>query len=295
MPPKKLKKIPANKVAGLLSEAGSLFKAQGLAVPELEAELLLAEALKKDRIFILAHPDFPVPAATSRRFASLVKQRAAGWSSAVLRGTKEFYNLSFKVNRDVLVPRPETEILVDLALSELRLQPIPLVLDIGTGSGAIIVSLAHNFSGYPKLVFAAVDKSAAALRVARTNARQYREPVKFFQGDLLQPVLPLLKRVSPSRLLITANLPYLTPAQLKEPSIKREPRAALLSGADGLWHYKRLFSQLRRSGYHFSLIGEINPEQAPIIEKLARASFSPSNISFPTDYSGRIRFFTLKY
>jgi release factor glutamine methyltransferase len=164
-------------------------------------------------------------------------------------------------------------------------------MDIGTGSGAIITSLFENLKNSRHLFYAS-DKSNKALIVAKANAKKYQAEISFLNGDLLKPYLPILKRTKPKNIVIAANLPYLKPEEMKEPSIKKEPKSALLSGSDGLWHYKRLFHQLDCiKDAKIFLICEINPEQASQIEKLAKASFSKAKTYFKNDYTGRIRFF----
>ena len=294
MPPKKNKKTKKIKASFLLEEAYQIFQAKKLKQYPLEAELLLAHALGCNRAFILAHPEYEITLKKAIYFRKLVKARLAGWSSAVLLGAKDFYGLELKVNKDVLVPRPETEILVDLILAYAKSKPEALIMDIGTGSGAIVTSLSQNLKD-SRYLFYASDKSSKALLVAKTNAKKYQAPISFLKGDLLKPYLPIIKRIKPKDVIIAANLPYLKPEELKEPSIKKEPKSALLSGSDGLWHYKRLFNQLNcLKDSKIFLVCEINPQQALQIEKLAEASFSKAKKYFKNDYTGRIRFFILE-
>jgi len=291
---KKNKKTKKIKVSFLLNEAYQIFQAKDFKQYPLEAELLLAHTLGCNRAFILAHPEYEITPKKIIQFRKLVKARLAGWSSAVLLGTKDFYGLELKVNKDVLVPRPETEILVDLILAYVKSKPEALIMDIGTGSGAIITSLFKNLKNN-RYLFYASDKSRKALLVAKANAKKYQAPIGFLNGDLLKPYLPIIKKAKPENIVIAANLPYLKPEELKEPSIKKEPKSALLSGSDGLWHYKRLFNQLScLKDSKIFLVCEINPEQALQIEKLAGASFSKAKTYFKNDYTGRIRFFILE-
>lgn len=295
MPLKKNKDNKETKLAGLLNEACSLFKVKNFTVSEMEAQLLMAHVLKKDLVFILAHPEYQIKTKEINDFKRLVRMRLAGWSSAVLLGVKEFYGLEFKVTKDVLVPRPETEILVDTVLTHLKSNENALIMDIGTGSGAIITSLFSNLKNSQYLFYAS-DKSSKALKVAKTNAKKHQAKISFLNGDLLHPYLPIIKKLKPENIVITANLPYLKPVEMLEPSIKKEPKSALFSGSDGLWHYKRLFSQLKQiKDIKVFLICEINPEQSKEIEKLARASFPKSATHFKNDYTGRIRFFILEF
>jgi len=295
MPLKKNKKIKENNTHGLITEASFLFKEKKLNLPELEAQILLSHVLKKDRSFILAHPEYIVPDKETKEFFSLVKKRLSGWSSAVILGHKEFYGLDFLVNKNVLVPRPETEILVDTILTRVKSNNKTLIIDIGTGSGAIITSLFKNLETRKDLGFYASDKSKAALKVAKYNAKHHKAKVNFLSGDLLKPYLPILKKLKPNNIIIAANLPYLNPKEMKETSIKKEPKSALLSGHNGLWHYKRLFSQLKKISLpKVFLICEINPEQASEIKKLATTSFPLAKTYFQNDYTKRIRFFILE-
>lgn len=293
MPLKKNKKIKEIKLAGLLEEACFLFKNKKIEAPEMEAQLLMASVLKKDRVFVIAHPEYEVKLKEITQFNKLVRARLADWSNAVLIGHKEFYGLDFKVNKDVLVPRPETEILVDVVLDYVKTKSGAMIMDIGTGSGAIITSLYNNLPNI--YLFLASDKSKKALTVAKANALKNKAKVTFLNGDLLYPYLPYIKKINPQNIIITANLPYLKPSEMSEPSIKKEPKSALLSGSDGLWHYRRLFSQLKSiKEAKVFLICEINHKQARPIEKLARASFPKSVTHFKNDYTGRIRFFILE-
>lgn len=290
---KKNKKIN-NNIKNLLSEATLLLKNKNILAADLEVELLMAYVLKKSRVFVISNPEYKLQEKKIQEFKRLVKKRFFGWSVAVLLGHKEFYSLDFKVNTDVLVPRPETEILVDLVLKYQKNKTESLIMDIGTGSGAIITAIYKN-SETKHNFFYASDKSLKALQVAKSNAKKHLAKIKFLHGDLLLPYLPIIKKIEPGRLIITANLPYLTPNQMLEASIKKEPRSALLSGSDGLWHYKRLFKQLLKvKGLKFFLICEINPEQSQPILKLAEASFKETNIYFETDYSQRNRFLVIE-
>ncbi len=295
MPLKKNKKTKEIKLTGLLEEACLLLKSKNIEATEMEVQLLMASVLKKDRVFVIAHPEYIIKPKEVIEFKKIIKARLAGWSNAVLIGHKEFYGLEFTVNKDVLVPRPETEILVDAVLDYVKTKSEALIMDIGTGSGAIIISLFDNLKNNHHLFYAS-DKSKKALMVAQANSKKYQTKINFLNGDLLQPYFPIIKRVNPKNIVIAANLPYLKPSEMDEPTIKKEPKSALLSGSDGLWHYKRLFSQLKSlKDAKIFLICEVNPEQAISIEKLACASFPKSVTHFKNDYTGRVRFFILEF
>ena len=293
MLPKKNKEIKNKTIAGLLKEAGFLLRSRGVELPEMEAELLLAYVLGKDRVFVIAHPEYPVNSVKTFKFLSTIKKRLSGYSSAVLIGHKEFYGLDFVINKDVLVPRPETELLVDTIIQRAKKTDNNLIIDIGTGSGAIIVSLFKNLN--TAFNYYASDKSLKALEVARNNARRLKANINFIHGDLLSPYINIINNIKPSNIIIAANLPYLKPEEMNELSIKREPKSALLSGADGLWHYRRLFVQLKKAELkNVFLACEINPEQASDIKKQALTCFPSAKISWQNDYTSRVRFFILE-
>ncbi|MFA5753973.1 MAG: peptide chain release factor N(5)-glutamine methyltransferase [Patescibacteria group bacterium] len=266
-------------------------------LPRPEAEMLLAFLLGLERPTVLTHPEIELTAAQYRHYEKLVKKRLAGQPIAYLTGEKEFYGLKFLVNRSVLVPRPETEMIVDSILADLKNRPRPLeVVDLGTGSGAIVISLAVEMKkSWPQLAasshFLGTDISTAALKVARQNAKNNGSTVDFRRHDLWTGIKvsktnkadkngQTNKTANRLDLVITANLPYLTPAQIKRsPSIHFEPTLALDGGRDGLKYYRRLFKQLKRSfpvaersdlaARKISLYCEIDPTQTIDLKRLA--------------------------
>lgn len=258
-----------------------LKKYQGFLEPK-ELDALLALALKKNLLYIYKNPDKEISPAAAKAFAKLVKKRKQGWSLAYLQGYKEFLGLKFLVSKHTLVPRPESELLVEEALKYIK--DNHKVLDIGTGSGCLILSLAKlaKKSAY----YTALDISPQALKTARTNARKLglKKQIKFIRSNLLQN-LPQQKFD-----IIIANLPYLTPAQLKEPSIKKEPALALMGGADGLNAYRRLLAKI--SPYlekKYLLLLEIDPRQKEKIELLVKQALPKAKIYFGQDLKGQIR------
>ncbi len=279
-------------------------------LPRLESEVILAFLLKSTRETIVAHPEKIINSALIKRFRLLEKKRLAHWPIAYLIGEKEFYGLTFRVNENVLVPRPETETLVDYVLAHIinqdskNLQDKPVnfsVLDLGTGSGAIIVTLAKELARrqsrlYLASDFLAIDISTTALKIARQNARYHniKEKIKFKQSDLIKNVPA--RYLKDRNTIIMANLPYLTPEQVRqEKSISREPRLALVSGQDGLKHYRRLFKDLTSLNYaSLFLICEINPQQSDNIEQIAKKYFpTRSRFNILPDLSRKNRFFTV--
>ncbi len=187
-----------------------------------EADRLLMQVLGVNRAWLFAHDDALLSATHAAQIDALAARRASGEPLAYVLGEQDFYGRVFEVNPTVLIPRPDTECLVDAALARGN---GGLWLDLGTGSGAIAVTLALERSDWQ--VFAC-DRSALALRVAQKNARRLSAPVKFWCGDWLEAVAPS------SVDGIVANPPYLAPDDPHLPSLQHEPRSALVAGSDGL-------------------------------------------------------------
>lgn len=196
------------------------------ASPGLDAELLLAQVLGIARAALAADPDRVLDPPQLAALEGLMARRIAGESLAYLTGRREFWSLELAVTPAVLVPRPETEILVELALAELARTARPSVLDLGTGSGAIALALAHE---RPDAALTAVDASVDALRVAAANARRLRiANVAWLQGCWYQPL-------GDARFdCIVSNPPYVAEDDAALEGLRHEPREALVAGADGL-------------------------------------------------------------
>jgi len=203
-----------------------LSAASGL--PRLEARMLLEHVLGVPRAWLLAHDTDPLDRAACQRFGRLAALRRDGQPMAYLVGRREFMGRDFAVTPDVLIPRPDTELLVETALECLRDRPRGTVLDLGTGSGAIAVSLALALPG---ATVWATDASAAALAVARGNAERLGARVDFAQGDWYGALPP-----GPRFDLIVSNPPYVAAGDphLSEGDLRFEPAAALTDGGDGL-------------------------------------------------------------
>ncbi|MDX2023424.1 MAG: peptide chain release factor N(5)-glutamine methyltransferase [Deltaproteobacteria bacterium] len=216
------------------------FAERGLASPRLDAELLIAHALGAKRIELYTRSTDLLTAEQLTQIREVVRRRQEGESVAYITGEKEFWGLPFKVNANVLVPRPDTETLVEAALERLPKDEARRVLDVGTGSGAIAISVAK---ARPLAQVVAIDKHEAALVVAQENAARNQVSVSFLQGDLLAP---LADKAEPQPFdLILANLPYIPTADIAAlaPEVRREPLSALDGGADGLDLIRTLLSQ----------------------------------------------------
>lgn len=266
--------------------------------PRLDAELLLTAVLGIARARLLADGALPLANAAARAsFDALVARRAELEPVAYLTGEREFYGLAFFVDRRVLVPRPETELIVGLAIAHGRqiqrdraahqaapathpLTFAPLqIADIGTGSGCIAVALAANLPG--ALVYA-VDRSVDALDVARRNIERHRLDGRIapIHGDLLEPLTVPVD-------LIVSNPPYTVMAENDAGVNRHEPRLALDGGPDGLDLYRRLLAEapgyLRSGG---SILLEIGAQQGAAVAELARAALPNARVTIERDLAG---------
>ncbi|MCC7382754.1 MAG: peptide chain release factor N(5)-glutamine methyltransferase [Deltaproteobacteria bacterium] len=211
------------------------FQKKGLGSARLDAEVLLAHALGIPRVMLYARFDQPLKAEELDRVRALVQRRARGEPVAYLVGEKEFWSLPFFVTKDVLIPRPDTEVLVEVALELIRGVDEPRILDVGTGSGAIAIALARELSAAHVV---AADRSPAALGVAEKNVERHRlkDRVTVVEADLLDGIEGTFD-------LVVANLPYIRTGELAGLMAEVrdfEPRDALEGGADGLEAIRRL-------------------------------------------------------
>jgi release factor glutamine methyltransferase len=214
------------------------FTERGLATARLDAEVLLAHVIRKDRVFLYTHFEQPLTPDELGAYRELIRRRLADEPVAYLVGRREFRSLALAVDARVLVPRPDTETAVDVALAVLDARPEgaapPVVVDVGVGSGAIALALK---AARPEARVMATDLSADAAAVARANATALGLEVTIVEGDLLAPVV----REAPFDLVVS-NPPYIPTADLAAlpPEVRREPLLALDGGADGLSVYRRL-------------------------------------------------------
>lgn len=244
-----------------------------------EDEVLLCEITKKSKDFFLCNPNYKIASKYQDRFKRAQAKLKAGVPLAYIVGYKWFYGFKFSVNQQILIPRPETELLVDRAQELVITNRPAVVYDIGTGSGAIAISLKKILKPSTKSKFVATDISTEALKLARKNARALKTPGIFFrQGSLLKP-LKLNPDKKNSNLLILANLPYLSQKQLFEPSIKKEPKLALYGGRDPLQKISTLLMQVSQAKISHSIILlEINYNQGGKIKNLASKLWPTSDI-----------------
>lgn len=281
-------------IKSTLSSAVKQLKKTKIKSANLEAEILLSSVLKKSREFILAHPEYGLNKQQVQKLQMLTKKRLDNYPLAYLVGYKEFFGLQFLVNKHVLIPRPETELILEEALIIVANQNIDNIIDIGTGSGCIIITLAKLLKHH-KINFYGLDISAPALKVAQRNAKLHQVNVKFRRGNLLQPLIPS-KNFNKQTNLLIANLPYLTPRQIaNSPSVSREPKLALAAESDGLKYYRQLLWQLVKSSFNFQyLLLEIDPSQKNTIKRLIKNYLPNASWQIKKDLKGHNRLVMIK-
>jgi release factor glutamine methyltransferase len=239
------------------------FGERGLGSPRLDAQLLLADVLQKDRVYLYTHFDQPLGPDELARYRGLIQRRLGGEPVAYLVGKREFRSLELAVDARVLVPRPDTEATVDAALAHLPADATGRVVDIGTGSGAIALALKKE---RPALEVLAVDRSPDAAAVARANAEKLGLAVEVLEGDLFAPVAARAPFA-----LIVSNPPYIPTADIAAlaAEVRKEPMAALDGGPDGLAVIRRLIADapplLTNGG---ALVLEVGAGQATAVTEL---------------------------
>lgn len=258
-----------------IQQASQILKEAGIETPRMEAQLLLAQALGVPRSAVLAETFSPPGPAQLAAFEQLVRQRACRVPLAYLRGTQEFYGLNFEVTSAVLIPRPETELLVEIALEHLPGEQKTLIADAGTGSGCIAISvLAHR----PAARAIVTDCSPDALHVAQRNAilHAVAPRIRYVCTDFLSGLHGLFQ-------IILSNPPYIPASEIPglPPEVRvSEPRAAIDGGSDGLDAYRRLIPQGARLLHPKGLIAvEVARGQASTVaDFMERAGLTRVNI-----------------
>ncbi len=257
----------------------------------IEIELLLLHALGKPKEFLYIHPETKLTILQYKKVLQYVKRRQKGEPMAYILGYKDFYGLRFKVNNHVLIPRPETEMIVDAVVQALGLLHKPekqatgphynrkiRILDVGTGSGCIAISLAKNL----KADLYASDVSKKALSIAKQNASQHHVKIKFIKSDLL-------KNINGDFDIITANLPYgwhgvKNRFSSVKDGLKFEPQSALYTQEKGLMEIRRLLEQISSREYQPKFVYlEFDPRQKKDLQKLIKKYLPSSNIGFHRD------------
>jgi len=253
----------------------------------LERQVLLAHVTGKSRTWLLAHPEVSLTPEQEKALETAVRQLEAGVPLPYIIGHWEFFGLDFQISPEVLIPRPETELLIETVLAWVRNRPQPAYrfMDIGTGSGIIPVTLAVHVSSAE---ITATDISPAALKIARQNAERHgvEGRIHFIEADLLPDNL------QPSTFdVLTANLPYIPTETLKELAVfGKEPTLALDGGPNGLDLISRLLDQITARTVSARLILlEIEARQGPAVKALAREHFPACEVEIKKDLAGHDR------
>lgn len=273
-----------------------------------ETDLLLSHILGKPKEFLYTHPEYKLTSKQFNNLTKLILRRKEGEPIAYIVGYKYFYGLKFKVNKDVLIPRPETEWLVDriikqctLKLTTVRNRSQIKILDVGTGSGCIPISIAHIYTGHkghpsaakgsPFLEITASDISPPALQVAKHNAAAHKTTIRFIQSDLFLNIRGKFD-------IITANLPYIpltTYNLLLTTDIKFEPKSAITDGTDTWDLYTKFFTELPKylKGEGIALL-EIDEAAKLALAKMVKKILPTMRAKFYKDLSNRWRYLALQ-
>lgn len=264
-----------------------------------EAELLLSTVLKKDRVWLVAHNETQLTVSQKKALDQLIKRRAKYEPIAYLTGSKPFYGRDYVVTKHVLIPRPETEELVEHVLDDASriTHHQALIWDVGTGSGAIAVTLKAEC---PTATVFASDVDKRALAVAKRNAKQILKKssaIHFFKGSLLAPqIQKAILKGKPKNLTIVANLPYLPLSDKKvlaKDVVNFEPTKALFTKDEGLFLIQKLLQQLsawtKKHDFATSIWCEFDPPQAKALKHLAQQLFTNATVTVYKDGCGRDR------
>lgn len=287
---------PDHTIGGLLAQGIRFLREHSIENARTEAEVLLSHVLSRNRADIYAHPEEEVEVKSAGRYSRALSLRAAGKPLQYITGATDFFNVTVAVNPHVLIPRPETEVLVASVLEEVRRargtnEASPLrILDVGTGSGAIILALACALRDELPLVLVATDVSPDALEVARTNFARYglERLIDLREGDMFGAL-----RTGESFHVIVSNPPYVSLRELPLLPVEvrdSEPRVALVSGETGFEHIERLVAEGSRHLAHEGLLAfEIGMGQEGKVGEILEADGSYGHIFFRKDLAGVTR------
>ena len=276
------------KIEDILRLSTLYLQKRGIEKARLTSEILLSHVLNQDRTYLYLNYKRSLDINILKRFWQAIKRRAKGEPVAYIIGKKEFWSLEFEVNPHVLIPRPETELLVEQGIECVKHIKKPLILDIGTGSGAIAIALAKEL---PNAEVWAIDISEEAIEVAKTNAKKHNvlDRIKFLKGDLWRP----LEKEKVKFHLIVTNPPYVSSKDYPKlsPEVRDwEPKIALLGGEKGLSLIKRIVVDadqfLLTGGF---LLLEISPEQVEYVKHLIQSTAHFTDLKAIKDYSSAFR------
>ena len=289
-------------IKSCITKKTKLLKDNYVNVPKLEARLLLAKTFNKDLNWTYSNTEKKISTKKIRVYEKLIKQKINRIPTAYLLGNKEFYSMNFKVNRNTLIPRPETESMIDEIKKNFKKNKKFNILDLGTGSGCILLSILQEFK---KSVGIGVDKYLKTINVAKTNSKKnyLSSRSKFITLDwnnpkFLKKILQANKNFTSRNKfqLIVSNPPYLLKNEMKSimPEVKYEPYESLYDNKDGLSFYKmilpKIHSLISSNGY---ICFEINPKSSNKINKICKKN-GFANFKFIKDLSKKKRFILIK-
>ena len=279
-----------------------LLKNNLIDLPKLEARLLLAKALNKDLNWTYVNLEKKIPKKKICKYEILIKKKLKKFPTAYLLGNKEFYSMNFKVNKNTLIPRPETEIIIEEIKKKFQNKKNLLVLDLGTGSGCILLSILKEFKNATGI---GIDKYSETVKVARINSKtnNLSKRSKFFkldwsQKDFFKQVIKINKAFSGNKKfdLVVSNPPYLLKNEINTlmPEVLYEPKESLYDNKDGLSFYKIVLPKINSLVSENSYIYlEINPKNKRNIEKICKSN-NLRNTNYIKDLSGKYRFVLIK-
>lgn len=251
-----------------LSIASQQLETAGITSARLDALILLEDVMQTDRAWLLAHDDTKLGAEQLQKLSALLSRREGREPLAYIRQKAEFYGHTFFVDKRVLIPRPESEAIVDLVTKLDTILAIATIIDMGTGSGCLAISAKLAL---PHVTVIGLDISRSALQVARKNAQRLGAKIKWQVEDLLSYELPETLTLQPY--ILMANLPYVPDGLITSPEIHTEPAIALFSGHDGLNHYQELFSLVSSLSHKpAAIITESLEDQHSALEAIANRS-----------------------
>ena len=279
-----------------------LLKNNLIDLPKLEARLLLAKALNKDLNWTYVNLEKKISKKKFFKYEILIKKKLKKFPTAYLLGNKEFYSMNFKVNENTLIPRPETEVIIEEIKKKFQNKKNFLVLDLGTGSGCILLSILKEFKNATGI---GIDKYLETVKVARINSKQNNlsKRSKFFkldwsQKDFFKQVIKINKAFSGNKKfdLVVSNPPYLLKHEINTlmPEVLYEPKESLYDNKDGLSFYKIVLPKINSLVSENSYIYlEINPKNKKNIEKICKIN-NLRNSHYIKDLSGKYRFVLIK-
>ena len=279
-------------IGRILQWTEQYFQSKGMDTPRLDGEVLLSHVLGKNRIYLYTNYDQPLEQEELDRFRPLVIERAKGHSVASLTGTKDFMGLTFAVNDKVLIPRPDTETLVEYVLSSYHQQDSIRILDMCTGPGTILLSLLHYL---PRATGMGLDISRDALKIAAQNQEVFKleNRSEFHESDMFS----YLEHHNELFDVIVSNPPYirLEDKKILSPDVLNEPHIALFGGEDGLDFYRQLAMECVTYLKPYGLVAfEVGYDQAEAVKALLEAVGSYVDISFAADLAGINRVVTAR-